>query len=196
MKRDLFNSDYLWIKIVVALLFLLFVGFLCACGSVDRKTQTSSMHQTDGICAENTDWEKCTVRVVNYAIGTEFYVLRSNGEFGIYGTPAICSLDAFNQQKQDIKEILSGSLSKEKKEELNTIIAKLNYKGKMLSIPEADENAQYRIERIDVFVSVDDSEEAHFLKNYDSWEGYPQIEYDELIRFISGIFPSSAVLVR
>lgn len=196
MKYDGINHDIIWFKRVIALSFILLVGSLCACGSVDQKTQTSFIHQTDGTSVENSVWEKCTVRVVNYAIGTEFYVLHSNGEYVIYGTPAICSLDAFNQQKQDIKEILSGSLSKEKKEELNTIIAKLNYKGKMLPIPEPDENAQYRIERIDVFVSVDDSEEAHFLKNYITWDGYPQIEYDELIRFISGIYPSSAVLVR
>ncbi len=48
----------------------------------------------------------------------------------------------------------------------------------------------------EVSVSADGLEEMSFLKNYDTWAGYPPKEYDELIRFIRNIYPNSAVLVR
>ena len=183
--------------VILALLFV--IGSLCACNQVKERIVVS-YHQIDTIAAEKKPmWESCTVSVKNHLIGTEFYVLSSNGEYGIYETEAICSLSTFIHNKQiiqDLYEITSGSFSDEELTRLNQLIPQLKSNGAMLPIKPPDYNSMYRIESIEVSVSVDGLEEMNFLKNYDTWAGYPPKEYDELIQFIRNIYPNSAVLVR
>lgn len=186
-------------KIAIILLAFFLIGSLCACNQVNEPTSVSD-HQIDTIIAEKEPmWESCTVSVINYLIGTEFYVLSSSGGYRIYGTKAICSLSTFiynKQNIQDLYEITSGSFSDEELTRLNQLIPRLKNNGAMLPIMPPDDNSMYRIESIEVSVSADGLEEMSFLKNYDTWAGYPPKEYDELIRFIRNIYPNSAVLVR
>lgn len=190
------------LKIGAMLSLLLLFGSFCACktknGDISPFSDSQAQNTSVNNVIKDPMWGKCTVRVINYAIGTEFYVLSSNGKYSIYGTPAICSLFTFNN-KQDIHnitEIASGSISSNELLKLNKLIPLLKTNGVMLPIKAPENNSMYRIESIEVFVSVDDLEETHFFKNYDTWEGYPPKEYDELLTIVSNLYPNSSVLCR
>lgn len=197
MKKDCTKKERLKIGVILALFSLSCCLYACSLGNAGDSL-FSDYQPVNTIVEKEPMWERCTVRVINYAIGTELYVLCSNGEYSIYGTPAICSLSAFlhNQGNQSITVIETGTLSTEALSELNTLVAPLISTGEMLPIKAPEGNSMYRIESIDVFVSVDDLAEAHFLKNYDTWEGYPPKEYDELLKYLANLYPNSSVLIR
>lgn len=136
-------------------------------------------------------WGKCTVRVINYLYGTEFYVLFSDGSYSISGTPAICSLEAFNEAICPVKSIQKSTLSDEELEELKTILSSVYMEGYLLPI---EESCDFAFEGSYVYVSVDDSEEVFFLKYYTEWDGYPIKEYDELIQLVHSLYPQSVIL--
>lgn len=136
-------------------------------------------------------WEKCTVRVVNYLFGTEFYVLFSDGSYSISGTPAICSLAAFNEARCPVESIKTSTLSDEELEELQIILSSLYTKGHLVTV---EERRDVVFEGSYVYVSVDDSEEVFFLKYYTEWDGYPIKEYDELIQLVHSLYPQSVIL--
>ena len=183
-------------------LLLLVLLILSACGhqpedSAELTSAAAAQAETALSSAEapvdaEPSWEKCTVRVINYLFGTEFTVLHPDGSYGIYGTNAICSLSAFNEGVCPVEEIRSGALSAEELEQLQTLLSSLYREGQMLPIEENWE--AFEIEANYIYVSVDDSEEAFFLKGSIDWDGYPQKEYKELIRLVHSLYPESVVL--
>ena len=140
---------------------------------------------------EKATWGKCTVRVINYLFGTEFYVLKSDGSYNIYRTPDICSLSAFNEGRCPVETIMSSTLSDEELSKLKTILSTVYMEGRLLPIEEKE--GGYACEGIYFYISVDDSEEVSFVKDYFDWNDYPPKEYDELIQFAHSLSPQASV---
>ena len=144
------------------------------------------------IYVPESGWETCTVRVINYSIGTEFFVLHADGTYCIYGTTAICSLSAFNNGTCPVEVIRSGELAAEELEFLKEDVPIIYKDGEMLPITEPKTGSAFC--EVEVCISVDGSEEASFYKNYDKWAGYPQLSYDMLLQLVIRLDPQSAFL--
>ena len=91
---------------------------------------------------------------------------------------------------------MSGVLSKTEFEKLQTILSSIYVDGQMLPVIEPNESVHAFWEPIDIYISVDNSEEAYIQKNYTAWDGYPQKEYDDLIEFLKSLDPDSIILNR
>ncbi len=152
--------------------------------------------ETEPIVAEQT-WKSCTIRVIYWLQGSEVYVFHCDGTYSMYITPNICdNLSSFTEGTLPFDEWKSGSLSETEREELGAIVSSVYAGGEMLPVGEPYESL-YAIDcRLDVYFSVDGSEEAHILKNYTTWESYPRKEYDDLIEFLKRLDPESPILRR
>ena len=142
---------------------------------------------------EKPDWEKCTVRTINYLHGTEFFVFCSDGSYSVSYTPHICSLEAFNEGRCPVEEGKTGTLPEEELEELLRIVSSVYTDGQMLPIEERE--GEYIPEGLFVYFSVDDSEEAFYLYCHgDSLEDSLPKDYYELIQFAHSVYPETFTL--
>ena len=169
-------------------LALLALSALSACGQ-----KRGNAASTETPVREKPAWEKCTVRIIEYLHGTEFYVFSSDGSYSVSYTPAICSLEAFNEGRCPVEESKTGTLPEEELEELLRIVSSVYTDGQMLPIEERD--GEYIPEGLFVYFSVDDSEEAFYLYCHgDSLEDSLPKDYYELIQFAHSVYPESFTL--
>lgn len=170
---------------------------LCACGAEVEKPAPAASPVPEPTENPAPAWETCTVRVIYGLVGSEIYVLHADGTCSMYITPHICdSLSSFTERTIPFDERKSGSLSETEREELRAIVSSVYADGEMLPVGEPYESL-YAIDcSVDVYISVDGSEEAHILKNYTTWEGYPAEDYETLIQFLKRLDPESPVLRR
>ena len=212
LSRHFYRVKILVIMYLIILLFELFV--LCSCSLTIGKTEELTNKELEAaetptnadpvlpISSEPTNteqpaWRTCTVRVIYWLLGSEIYVLDADGTYSIYTTPEICdSLSSFYDGSCPTELRMSGVLSKSEYAELQTILPSIYTKGKMSPVGEPYESMYAFDCRLDVYISVDNSEEAYVLKNYTNWEGYPQKEYDDLIEFLKSLDPDSIILNR
>ena len=170
-------------------LALLALSALSACGQ-----KRGNAASTETPVREKPAWEKCTVRIIEYLHGTEFYVFSSDGSYSVSYTPAICSLEAFDEGRCPVEESKTGTLPEEELEELLRIVSSVYTDGQMLPIDKREQ--EYRPEGMFIYVSVDGSEEAFYLICYgDNFEEYPPKEYYELLQLVYRVDPQSYVLL-
>ncbi len=212
---SLYNSTSKRMQVISCLALLVYLLFiLCACSTVIGKSDVPTNNEPqasetrisaepilplspESTITEQPSWETCTVRVNYCLFGSEIYILKSDGSYSLYTSPDNCSNKTkWNDGGYSIELIKSDSLSETERKELLSIMSSIFIDGQMLPVIEPNESVNTFWEAIDVYISVDDSEEAHVLKNYTSWEGYPQKEYDDLIEFLKSLDPDSIILNR
>lgn len=200
--------------IVCLSLIILFLFSLCACQSANGASPVQPAHEPEiteprrsmepslSPAPEPTPSEQhtrktCTVRVIYWLFGSEIYVIDTDGAYSFYVTPEICdSLSSFYDGSCPTELRMSGVLSKTEFEKLQTILSSIYVDGQMLPVIEPNESVHAFWEPIDIYISVDNSEEAYIQKNYTAWDGYPQKEYDDLIEFLKSLDPDSIILNR
>ena len=184
-------------KALILVLCLALLFAVSACGAAVEKPVPTVSPAPEPTESPAPAWEICTVRVIYGLLGSEVYVLHADGTCSMYITPHICdSLSSFTERTIPFDERKSGSLPETEREELRAIVSSVYADGEMLPVGEPYESL-YAIDcSVDVYISIDGSEEAHILKNYTTWEGYPTEDYEALIRFLKQLDPESPILRR
>lgn len=128
-------------------------------------------------------WDVCTVRVLNWITGTQFFVFRADGSFEVLGTGDLCSMEAYVNQKCPLDTMMSGRLTDAQKQTIFSQINQIYTDGKLLEVgkPKSEnETGSWASESLEVSVMIGD-EIVEFELNDNRWQNYPQQEYKDLI---------------
>ena len=185
------------VSALILTIVLLLLLSLCSCDKPSLLSDEKGSTDKKEVVEHNEiAWKECTVSVVNFLIGTEIYVLRSDGSASIYYTSDICSASAFiNDECPTVSLFSDIESSPERIDVFNEAITLIYSNGTLLPVEnEYEDQSKIDGEPRLVFVTVDGSEEVQFVKNYSAENDSPLYKYRPLMTILHDLFPTSTVL--